>query len=38
VPILLDIGRERVEGEAVDELLNAATQELIAEATEGQGV
>ena len=36
VPILLDIGRERIDGEAIDELLNAAARELIAEATEQQ--
>jgi len=33
VPILLDIGRERVEGEATEELLEAAANDLIAEAT-----
>ncbi|HVJ40977.1 MAG TPA: ligase-associated DNA damage response DEXH box helicase [Dongiaceae bacterium] len=37
VPILLDIGRERIEGEAIDELLDAAARDLIAEATEGEG-
>ena len=34
VPILLDIGRERIAGEALDELLDAAAMDLIAEATE----
>jgi ATP-dependent Lhr-like helicase len=34
VPVLLEIGKERVDGEAVDELLDEAAQELIAEATE----
>ncbi|MGZ9033027.1 MAG: ligase-associated DNA damage response DEXH box helicase, partial [Rhodospirillales bacterium] len=33
VPVLLEIGRETVVGEAVDELLDLAAQELIAEAT-----
>ncbi|TXH38589.1 MAG: ligase-associated DNA damage response DEXH box helicase [Rhodospirillaceae bacterium] len=34
VPILLDIGRERIAGEALDELLDAAAMDLIEEATE----
>jgi ATP-dependent Lhr-like helicase len=34
VPVLLEIGKERVDGEAVDALLDEAAQELIAEATE----
>ncbi|MGE0154547.1 MAG: hypothetical protein AB7R90_18165 [Reyranellaceae bacterium] len=39
-PALLDIGRERVEGDNVDFLLAEAEADLIAEATEGaeQGV
>jgi ATP-dependent Lhr-like helicase len=35
VPILLEIGRESVYGEAVDTLLDEAATELIMEATEG---
>jgi len=35
VPILLEIGKERIDGEIVDALLDEAAQELIAEATEG---
>jgi ATP-dependent Lhr-like helicase len=35
VPILLEIGRESVYGEAVDTLLDEAATELIKEATEG---
>jgi ATP-dependent helicase Lhr and Lhr-like helicase len=35
VPILLEIGKERIDGEVVDALLDEAAQELIAEATEG---
>ena len=34
VPILLEIGKERVEGDAIDLMLDEAAQELIAEATE----
>ena len=34
VPVLLEIGKEHVEGEAVDALLDEAAQELIAEAME----
>jgi len=34
VPVLLEIGKERVDGEAVDELLDEAAQALIAEAME----
>jgi len=34
VPVLLEIGKERVDGEAVDELLDEAAQEMIAEAME----
>ena len=34
VPVLLEIGKERVDGEAVDELLDEAAQELIADAME----
>ena len=42
VPVLLEIGREQVHGQAVDDLLDAASRALIAEATdappdEGQG-
>jgi ATP-dependent Lhr-like helicase len=33
VPVLLEIGREQVYGEAVDELLDLAAQDLIEEAT-----
>jgi hypothetical protein len=32
--VLLEIGKERVDGESVDELLDEAAQQLIAEATE----
>jgi ATP-dependent Lhr-like helicase len=32
VPVLLEIGREQVAGGGIDELLDAATRELIAEA------
>ena len=35
VPILLEIGKERVEGSAIDLMLDEAAEELIAEATEG---
>jgi ATP-dependent Lhr-like helicase len=35
VPILLEIGKERIDGERVDELLDEAAQQLIADATEG---
>jgi len=35
VPILLEIGKERVEGSAIDLMLDEAAQELIAEATKG---
>jgi Lhr-like helicases len=35
VPVLLEIGRESVFGEAIDELLDQAAQDLIAEATSG---
>jgi ATP-dependent Lhr-like helicase len=34
VPVLLEIGKERVDGDAVDELLDEAAQEMIAEAME----
>ncbi len=37
VPILLEIGRESVYGEAVDTLLDEAATELIEDATEGDG-
>jgi ATP-dependent Lhr-like helicase len=33
VPVLLEIGREQVEGAAIDALLDEAAEELIAEAT-----
>ena len=33
VPILLEIGKERVEGSAIDLMLDEAAQDLIAEAT-----
>jgi ATP-dependent helicase Lhr and Lhr-like helicase len=35
VPILLEIGKERVEGSAIDLMLDEAAQDLIAEATKG---
>ena len=34
VPVLLEIGKERVDGSAIDSMLDEAAQELIAEATE----
>ena len=34
VPVLLEIGKERVDGAAIDSMLDEAAQELIAEATE----
>jgi len=36
VPILLEIGKERIDGEIVDALLDEAAQELIAEAMDGR--
>ncbi|HLW28064.1 MAG TPA: DNA ligase-associated DEXH box helicase, partial [Kiloniellales bacterium] len=35
VPVLLEIGREQVQGTAIDELLDEAANDLIAEATGG---
>ena len=35
VPVLLEIGREQVQGAAIDELLDEAASDLIAEATQG---
>ena len=37
VPVLLDIGREAVYGTAIDDLLDEAAEELIAEATDTRG-
>ena len=35
VPVLLEIGREQVQGSAIDELLDEAARELVAEAMDG---
>jgi ATP-dependent Lhr-like helicase len=35
VPVLLEIGREAVQGSAIDAMLDEAAEELIAEATSG---